>query len=155
MTDGVYVAAPLGQKLRAAWVVGMLLSAGLRVVSTWHRRAAGVSRDPEGPDERARVLSQNRRELRMAGLFVALTEEKEGRSTYAEIGEALGLGIPVVWSSERGGACLYDADPLVTLVGDDDAIGAAVLAALCREQGSEEPSSGVRLRASEALKEVG
>jgi nucleoside 2-deoxyribosyltransferase len=136
----VYVAGPVQSKLRVAWTVGELLGAGVDVVSTWHRRCGAA--DPCQPEERRTVLAANRAELRRAALVVALTDIRWGRSTYCELGEAAACGLPIVWSTERGGVCLYEACVLVTPVASDDDVLAAVTEWLWVRD--EERESGVR-----------
>lgn len=133
----VYVAAPLLQLARALRAARELERRGVEVVSHWHDElfASGAPiADADHAGERRRALAQNRADLTAAHAALVLTDDECGRSTYAEVGEMVRMGKPIVWSAERGGRCLYDSAPGVLVVEtDDEAIASLAGADTVRE----------------------
>jgi nucleoside 2-deoxyribosyltransferase len=109
----VYLAAALA---RARFVEAV--AAGLRgtydVVSGWHSRHNGSSRDPRDDDERTEICSTNLAELVGADVAVVMVDDGEPRATYGELGFALALCKPCVFVHDSGtGRCILDSHSLV------------------------------------------
>jgi hypothetical protein len=133
----VYVACPLRRTLRARLMAARLVGAGFLVTSRWHEGNGGEAIPytdrrfaPDRPDL-VEANQINTADLLAADAVVALTSEDddghaEGRQTYVEIGAAIALGKPVVWSSQNGGATLAQVDPLVQVVPKDETVATAL-----------------------------
>ena len=115
----VYVAAPLAQAV-TAHAVGEMLRPEHEAVSRWPGNVLELAadRDPSRIEDRCAVLRTNVVDLELADVVVALCHVGDGRATYAEIGYALALRLPVVWvQGGRGeGRNIFDAHDLVHAV---------------------------------------
>ena len=115
-----YIAAPLGEWVRASIVAAHAASAGYDVASRWHDDAAvrAGAADPLDDATRARIAAANDADLARAHIVIVLTAWGSPRSTYVEAGIALALGRPVLWVIGPGGEgrCSHDAHPLVRRV---------------------------------------
>ena len=105
--DRIYVAAPGVSVVRARAMAERLAADGFEIASRWHAGSEDRIDDAKlTPRQAEDAHASNLFDLNNATLLVALTEENAGRETYAEIGGAVFRGIPIVWSLEKGGACL-------------------------------------------------
>ena len=110
-----YIAAPLGEWVRASIVAAHAASAGYDVASRWHDDAAvrAGAADPLDDATRARIAAANDADLARAHIVIVLTAWGSPRSTYVEAGIALALGRPVLWVIGPGGEgrCSHDVVP--------------------------------------------
>lgn len=134
-----YVASALSEAHVARLLVRSISAAGLRVVSRWHDAVTPGQCDPTDPHTRWGVLTDNLADLRRADVVVAYTATGTPRATFAEIGYALCLALPVVWLIGPGGEgrCLFTAHPLVreVVLGGSPADAVAAVVAAVREVG--------------------
>lgn len=158
----VYLACPLQVVARARTVASVIRGAGFPVVSRWHdgngsipyvdraflprpRQRALMATSPDARDRLDDLIAShamNLIDLEAADVIVALTHDDAdghalGRQTYVEIGQAIALGRPLVWSTEHGGATLAQVHGLVRLVAKDEWI-LPVLEGIAMGGGGEE-----------------
>lgn len=122
MDERVYVAAPSASVERARGVAGMIAREGGLVVSTWHGGDAPVTDEGLTLAAAREIAGRNKAQIAEADVMVVLTDDRHGRETYVEIGLAVAAEIPIVWSVERGGACLSLWREGVMLVRKDEMI---------------------------------
>lgn len=118
MRHKLYVAASSDQWDRAK-ILAELVAIELgdaEVVSRWHNTA--IEKYPAREDVRAVQIAMNCAGLDKATVVIALCDAGEPRTTFADVGYAIGRGVPVVWVKGRLAhqQCLFDAHPRVCLV---------------------------------------
>lgn len=118
----VYVAAPAPSVERARSVAGAIAGEGGIIVSTWHEGEGPVSDDGLTVDAARVIAARNLAQIHAADVMVVLTDDRHGRETFVEVGVAIAEEIPIVWSLERGGACLSIWRESVIPVRKDEAI---------------------------------
>lgn len=118
MKRRLYIASP-SEYWDRAHILGEDLIAELGdvdVVSRWHERP--VAKYPEREDERAVQIDKNVTDLERATVVVALCDAGTPRTTFADIGYALGRGLPIIWVRGRvpSQQCLFDSHRLVKVI---------------------------------------
>lgn len=114
MARAFYIAAPMGEKKRAAELAQKLLSWGGAIASSWHDEPDVAEADLTEL-ARQRIVRSLMSDVLSCDLLIALLDAGCPRGTFVEMGMALAFSRPVllVPSPDPDARCIFDAHPLV------------------------------------------
>jgi nucleoside 2-deoxyribosyltransferase len=126
----IVIIGPMEGRAEAANLALALTHAGHTVLSTWHGQDG--PKYPLDKNERERCTLEQLRAIGDADMVVCLTIRGVPRTTFAELGYAIGLDKDVVWlrGTEPEQRCNFDALPAITVVDPLPSWAASVAAVL-------------------------